>query len=191
MTDYSISGPEHDLTVDWTVVDRHYTGSSSTFTKRQCTPAEQLLNNNGEVATYPFTRERLENERDALKFIAQSTTIPVPRIIAWSDIDGIGSLTVETIPGKSAGDIITNGTDEDVQKVKRNVESFMTCTVLPQLARLRSKRLGQLGNIVIPPPRVTLWDHRPSWPIQTSSRARYIFCHNDLSLHNVLVDPNS
>ena len=126
-----------------------------------------------------------------MKFIAQNTTIPVPRIIEWSDVDGIGSLTVETIPGRSAADIINNVSEEDAQKIKSNVETFMIHKVLPQLAQLRSKRLGQLGNVVIPPPRVILWDERPFWPVKTFSKACYNFCHNDLSLQNVLIDPTS
>ena len=69
------------MTLQSTEPLRHYTGSSSTFSKRQCRPEEQTLKDNGEVVTYPFTRQRLENEGGALRFIAQNTNIPVPRVI--------------------------------------------------------------------------------------------------------------
>ena len=67
---------------------------------------------------------------------------------------------------------------------------FMTRTVLPRLARLRSERLGQLGKIVLPPPRVALWDGAPILARQDDLQSSLcLLPHNDLSLQNVLIDP--
>jgi len=165
MVDIVTSGTESAPVYDWQVGDRHYTLTPSTFTKWQLFPHEQTLNIDGEVAQHPFSRERLENERNALLYIARNTKIPVPRVLDLSDVDGVGCLTMEALHGAILINILDDGNEHlrptEKATLKRNANSFMYDIVLPELRRLRSRNLGQLGDVVFPPPRVSAFDDRP------------------------------
>jgi hypothetical protein len=71
------------------------------------------------------------------------------------------------------------------------VDKFLQQTVLPQLQALRSCTLGSLVGPVIPPVRVTDTDKRSFWPPKTAASDEYVFCHNDLAQHNIMVDPKT
>ncbi|KAL9127122.1 MAG: hypothetical protein Q9217_003948 [Psora testacea] len=195
MVDVVTSGTESDPIYDWQVGDRHYTLTSSTFTKRQLFPHEQTLNIHGEAAQHPFSRERLENERDALLYIARNTKIPVPRVLGWSNVDGVGCLTMEALHGAMLINILDDDSEylspADKVALERNVNTFVYETVLPELKRLRSRTLGQLSGIVFPPPRVSAFDDRPSWQPKVLTTERYVYCHNDLAQQNIVVEPKT
>lgn len=192
MTYRVVSGTEDDPVYDWELPDRHFTWSATTFVKRQLRPNEQKLNMRGGKLEYPFNRERLENEHDALQFIAKNTTIPVPKVLDWSvDANGTASLTMETVHGRLMLGLLGTLGEEDKRRLHRNVDAFMYDTVLPQLAKLRSKSLGQLNGVVFPPPRVIACDDRKFWRSSTASTDHYVFCHNDLAQHNIMIDPDT
>lgn len=175
--------------LEYMTIDRHYTFTPTTFTKRQVRPSEYTLRNDGTVAKSHFERERLENERDALIFIAENSSIPVPRVLEWSDIDGVGSLTVERIRGDSFSVVYDTLEPSDQAKLERNTLSYVEETLVPQLQSLRSTKMGQLAGIVIPPVRVSCLDDRPQWEARTSTTSRYVYCHNDITTNNIIVDP--
>ncbi|KAL8951317.1 MAG: hypothetical protein Q9222_002704 [Ikaeria aurantiellina] len=189
------------ITCEWKVCDRFYEHRASTFTKRQLRPHETTWNARiGEVAQYAYNRERLENERDALIFIARNTTIPVPRFVDWSvDGDGVASLTMEKQDGRMMDCLMRDLeddvklTDEEKLTLQRNVDSFLTSTVLPQLAKLRSKTMGQLGGVLFSHPTISGEPARfakaaPSFQATTEG---YHYCHGDLAQHNVMIKPDS
>ncbi|XWW93050.1 hypothetical protein V2A60_000978 [Cordyceps javanica] len=60
-----------------------------------------------------------------------------------------------------------------------------------KLRTLRSSRLGGPSGIVIPPYRVLKLAETTRWNLQPSATDDYVFCHNDLSQPNVIVDPKS
>ena len=136
-----------------------------------------------------WERERIENERDALIFIARNSSIPVPRLLEWSDIDGVGSITVERISGKMYSELHEGLEPSDQAKLERNTITFIEEILLPQLQSLRSTKMGQLAGVVVPPVRVSYHDKRPQWESRTSTTSRYVYCHNDLSYNNIMVDP--
>ncbi|KAL8643745.1 MAG: hypothetical protein Q9210_007576 [Variospora velana] len=185
---------------EWTIMDRHYEVRASTFTKRQLRPHETTLNRFGEVSQYAFNTERLENERDTLVFISQTTTIPVPRFVDWSvDDDGVASLVVERLDGRMLHWLLEDATDdvkltdEEKSTLQRNVDSFIQNTVLPQLGRLRSKTMGQLGGVLFAPPGVARAEVRSikAPPALHATTERYVYCHNDLAQHNIVIKPDS
>ena len=65
----------------------------------------------------PRSRERLENEYKTLKFIAEHTTIPVPRIFGYSVEGEVASLTLETIEGEIVSDLILDLGPEDKERL--------------------------------------------------------------------------
>lgn len=92
------SGTPSDPIYDWRLSDRIYRLTNTTFTKRQCKPEEKVRSRfGGHINEQRWNSERLENERDLLKFIAENTSIPVPRVLEWSVEEGAASLTVEAV----------------------------------------------------------------------------------------------
>ena len=185
---------------DHTVGDRHYQATASAFTKRQLRPHERSLNIFGEIAEQAYNRERLENERNALNFIAQNTTIPVPRVIDWSvDDDGVASLVVETLHGRMMDLLMEDRvdgiklTDEEKGILQRNVDTFIHGTVLPQLAKLRSNAIGQLGGVLFTAPVMGISKacYAIAPPAIRATTERYVYCHNDLGHHNIVIKPDS
>ncbi|KAL8925994.1 MAG: hypothetical protein Q9172_001997 [Xanthocarpia lactea] len=202
-----VGNEESELCV-WMTGERHYTvtpwpknpgEAPSTFTKRQLRPHERPWHTPGTPLFDLCSTERLINEKDALLFVAQHTTIPVPRVLDWSvDKDGIASLTTETLNGRVMSDLLAEDdlSDEDKSTLLRNVESYMHNDVFPQLGRLRSKSMGQLAGVLYLPPRInTFPDDSPhchkARPARNAATERYIFCHNDLNAHNVLIQIDS
>ncbi|KAL8830059.1 MAG: hypothetical protein Q9191_001652 [Dirinaria sp. TL-2023a] len=172
------SGTDEAPIWGWRVADRIYHQTNSIFVKRQCKPHEQVLNSRGDIAQGLFNWERLGNERDALEFIAKNTTIPVPRVLELSEEEGARCLTMEA------------------QILRDNVDDFMYEVVLPQLASLRSHRLGQISGVVFAPPFVDDVDGTPRWEARhwepkVSNVARYVYSHNDLAKQNIIAHPGT
>lgn len=77
-----------------------------------------------------------------------------------------------------------------------NMDRFTSEMLYPALEGLRSSETG-LNGTVIPPPWIAEKDRRQHWPIKTSDmtpgeeRPPFVFCHGDLSYHNILVDPDT
>ena len=174
---------------EYKVSDRYYIFTPTTFTKRQLRPSEYFYRLDGSLAKSDWERERIVNERDALMFIAENTSIPVPRVLEWSDVDGVGSITVERISGCAFSDVYSDLGPEDQAKLERNTLTFIEETLLPQLRSLRSTKMGQLAGVVVPPVRVSSHEKRPSWESRTSTTSRYVYCHNDITVNNIMVDP--
>ena len=187
LSDNDFSG--HQPYEEYIASDRHYTFTPTTFTKRQLRPSECFYRADGSLAKSLWERERIENERDALIFLARNTSIPVPRLLEWSDIDGVGSITLERNSGKMFAEVHEKLEPSDQAKLERNTITFIEETLLPQLQSLRSTKMGQLAGVVVPPVRVSYHDKRPQWEPRTSNTSRYVYCHNDLNQYNILVDP--
>lgn len=118
--------------LDWEILaDRHYTLTSTTFTKRQLRPEERKTNWHGDIINPPpFSRESLENERDALLFIQQNTTIRVPNFLSFSDENGLASVTMESVDGKTVSELLDTLTGWDIEQLCTNVSRYINHTVL-------------------------------------------------------------
>ena len=214
-------GPEGPY-LEWEyVADRHYTVTSTAFTERQLYKHEFYKNLYGDLIDYiPWSRERLENERDALIYIAGNTTIRVPKVLSFSVENDVASLTtalVDGIPKEDAKRILS---EEDYATLESNVSSYINDTVLPQLNQLTSNTLGTVRGNLIPPPRLEFgylpkdWEcpehgdectedfirprkqtdygrKRYPWPSVTSATKDYVYCHNDLGRGNIFIDPKT
>lgn len=170
----------------WTTLDRHYSYDCDTFTKRELFPHELPTNMKGEIVRLPWSAVRLENEYAALEYIAANTDIPVPEVLSFEEIDGFFQLVVERVSGIPITDMTENKAE-----ASENAKNFITTLVLPQLAGLKSNRMGSLNGVVIPPSRISGKDRRPWWPPRISSVQEFVFCHNDLAQHNIMIDPDT
>jgi len=167
----------------WSNTDRFYSYDNETFTKRELRESERRLNWKGEIIRAPWTTERLQNEYNALKFVAANTTIPVPKILSFERVEGAYQLVMERVNGKPLDSIKNNKA-----QALLNTETFMATIVLPQLQSLTSCRIGSLAGIVIPPARIAAYDKRQIWPAKVAKTSQFSFCHNDLAQHNILIN---
>lgn len=186
-----ITKPDGDFD-EWEIpADRYYTLTSTTFTKRQLRQQERYTNCKGELITVPWSRELLENERDALIFISQNTTIHVPKFLHFSFEGGVASITMEAVHGELMDDLVVTLNEEDQERLTSNVLLYINDTVLPQLRQLRSSTLGSVRGNIIPPYRLKTRARRAHYPSRTSATKDYVYCHNDLAQHNIVVNPET
>ncbi|RJE19773.1 Choline/ethanolamine kinase [Aspergillus sclerotialis] len=62
------------------------------------------------------------------------------------------------------------------------------CQHLAALHEIKRDMIGGPSGIVIPPYRVMRCRNNDTWIPRSSENSEYVFCHNDLSQHNVIVD---
>ncbi|KAM0794893.1 hypothetical protein BDR22DRAFT_779764, partial [Usnea florida] len=147
------------------------------------------------------SRERLENEKDALIFIAENTTIPVPKVLNFSVENDVASLTTSLVDGVPMNELSETLSGEDYATLVSNVSSYINDTLLPQLNNLKSNTLGTVrGNFIptrnlehayLPDPWEKYGRKRYPWPSVTSATKDYVYCHNELYRWNILADPKT
>lgn len=80
--------------------ERKYFRLGNSFVKRSLRPAEWQYNHmNGTLIIPRFGNERILNEAAALKFIAETTDIPVPKVYGCFEDDQAVYLVTEIIQG--------------------------------------------------------------------------------------------
>ena len=122
------------------------------------------------------------NEAESLRYIHSNTNIHVPKVYCDFEDDGAYYLITEYINGVNMADL----SDEGKLVVRKELEQHLTT-----LRTLRSDRLGGPSGIVIPPYRVMQRTETNHWLLSHARDEEYVFCHNDLSQHNVVVDPDT
>ncbi|OAL74410.1 hypothetical protein A7D00_2443 [Trichophyton violaceum] len=80
--------------------------------------------------------------------------------------------------------------DRLTEDQKARVESELEKHI-QNLHALRSSKIGGPTGLVIPPYRAMQKSFNDDWEPQQSDKDDFVFCHNDLSQNNVIVDPNS
>jgi len=159
--------------------ERKYYERSGTFIKRCLRPKEFRTGYHG-LYVPRLRNERLKNEAASLRYVKEHTDIPVPVVYCDFEDDEAYYLITEYIPGINMADL----EDEQKETVKAEVQRH-----LRTLRTLKSSRLGGPNGIVIPPYRVHDLTKQDVWTLRESDTEEYVFCHNDLSQHNILVDP--
>ena len=126
--------------------------------------------------------ERIRNEAASLQFIQEKTNIPVPQIFGAFEHDGAFWLITKYIEGVDLAEL----PEKDKPVVLDELKGY-----LATLQNLRSRHVGGPTGIVVPPYRVTRATKQDSWNLRASREEEYVFCHNDCSQHNIIVDPES
>lgn len=122
------------------------------------------------------------NEAESLRHIRHHTSIPVPTVYCDFEDDDAYYLVTEYVEGVAMSDLM----EDQKAIVRAELEDH-----LATLKTLRSNRLGGPSGIVIPPYRVLQRTQRDNWHLKASGHDEYVFCHNDLSQQNVIVDPDT
>ncbi|KAF4462084.1 kinase-like domain [Fusarium albosuccineum] len=171
----------------------HYHRLPSLTAFAMAATSEKQIKEEGCIAT---TFERKYYHRDSV-FIKRSlrpnefrtgyrglhhTDIPVPTVYCHFEDDGAYYLITEYIEGVSMSEL----PEEQKAVVREELESQRA-----KLKTLKSCRLGGPSGLVIPPYRVLQRTKTDDWNLRLSSHDEYVFCHNDLSQQNVIVDPDT
>ena len=162
---------------------RKYFRSGKSFVKRSLRPEEwQLSPTQGTTHVPRLGRERLLNEAAALQLITERTNVPVPKLHSCFEDAGAVYLVMEYIDGVGMDSL----SPEERDIVQNELEHH-----LRTIHELRSQRLGGVSGFVIPPFRAGQKCFIDQWSLTTSDLEEFVFCHNDLSQHNVIVDPQT
>ncbi|OCL02269.1 hypothetical protein AOQ84DRAFT_349418 [Glonium stellatum] len=181
-----------------------YSFTDDTFIKRELPPSQRKKNMKGEWITLPWMEERFRNEAVALALISKETTIPVPRVVAIGrDKDGLAFLETELLRGIPCDYVVDECRVQGPQRhndagpcnvcesvAMTNTDRYVREKVLPQLDKLRSTTTG-LDGFVIPPPWILAHDRRLHWASRSSIVREFVFCHGDLTAHNIMVHPET
>jgi serine/threonine protein kinase len=151
--------------------------------------------------------ERITNEAEALKIVSENTTIPVPQLLDYGcHQDGRRYLVTEFIDGIPLHRIRERGCQlPDEQKhtadtaceicssqAYSNALELVQRTVLPQLAKLKSRYRGILGFVMPPrwisPDMEPPWIGKKRWKTLPLKEPEYIFQHGDLAAHNIITN---
>lgn len=131
-------------------------------------------------------RYRLENEAACLKYLA-GTSIPVANLQGIFQDDGAVYLMTKYVDGVS----MTHLNPEQKSVVKKELDEYLYI-----LNSLRSKTLGIPGTMFICPHYRVFrgWKKLGVWKVKDDTELGegeedFVFCHNDLGQHNVIVDP--
>lgn len=162
--------------------ERKYYALERAFIKRSLRRNELRTNFKGLIHVPRFRKASLKNEAESLRYIRQHTDIPVPTVYcAFEDTDAYYLIT-ENIKGKKMSDLQEDQKDIVRKELQRHLATLKT---------LKSNRMGGPTGIVIPPYRVVRQTETDNLHLKTSNEEEYVFCHNDLSQYNILVDPES
>lgn len=162
--------------------ERGYYARDGFFIKRSLRPSEFKTTWKGTLYIPRLGKERLQNEAETLRFIRRETDIPVPTLYGSFEDDGSYFLVMEYVDGVAMAKL-----SEDQKKPVRDELQRHLNT----LRGLKSNTIGGLSGVVIPPYRVMSSTDHDTWAVRRSENREYVFCHNDLSQHNVIVNPET
>ncbi len=164
-----------------------YYVTENVLIKRQPHPSELGNDMYGDPVINPYIADRLRNEAVVLRYLRETTTIPVPEVLDLQTTNGLVYLKTSWIEGAiELGRVPAQNIENAVREVSRQIES----EILPQLRNLRSNRMGSpdADLPIIPPQRFWNWKENRRWPAIAGD---YTFCHIDLDRQNILVDPDT
>lgn len=117
-----------------------------------------------------------------MQFVKKKTEIPVPKLYGVFEEDDAVTVKTEYVEG-----VGMNSLDEAQRKEVENELELHLHT----LRGLRSSVIGGPSGLVVPPYRVTLHSERDDWVLKEQQSDVIVFCHNDLSMHGIIVDPDT
>ncbi|KAL8357450.1 hypothetical protein RB598_002321 [Gaeumannomyces tritici] len=160
--------------------ERKYYRYGNTWIKRSLRPTE-WQKHGGFMFVPKFNTERIINEGACLRFVAEHTDIPVPRLHACFEDDGAAYLITEFVEGVALGQLEPAQQRIVVPELERHMAALKVLT---------SSRWGGPEGVVLPPYRVMRRSKGHPWLMRRRGDGEsLVFCHNDLSANNIIVDP--
>lgn len=167
------------------LADKKYLHVGGFFMKRTLRPHEWQSNSKNVVIVPPTTYpQRWKTDAAILRFLRKKTNIPLPPVECTFEDDGAFYFQSQFVEGVSMRELEHKDKEVVMKEVEQHVATLQT---------LRSEFPGVPGeSLLCPPQRVT----SNQWKINSCWRPKgikgdYVFCHNDLGQHNVIVDPQT
>lgn len=130
--------------------------------------------------------QRWKTDAAVLVYLREKTNIPLPRFQFTFEDDGAFYFSSELVSGIS----MVHLTEEQKQVVTKELLEHVAT-----LKTLRSDTPGVPGQTLLCPPyrvHTSFWKTHSCWQLKPGlEKGDYVFCHNDLGQHNVLVDPDT
>ncbi|KAI5825285.1 hypothetical protein K523DRAFT_398156 [Schizophyllum commune Tattone D] len=154
------------------------------FMKRSLTEAEWQIGLHTGLPIPPAydIAAHLRNEAAAIAFVRAHTNIPVPNVVCSFDDGGRTYLIEDEVPGVSMASLPNDAKAVVMQEVEVHLQT---------LRGVKGKNMGGFCGL---PYRVLFVFPRGGAPqVKFKSDLPYelVLCHNDLSQHNILVDPET
>lgn len=166
--------------------DKKYYQVGSSFIKRTLRQHEWMTTapNWTPSACLP---QRWKTDAAILAYLQANTNIPLPRFQHAFEDDGAFYFSTELVPGVS------------MSQLTEDQKRLVTAELLEHVATLKSLRSDTPGvpgqKLLCAPNRVhsRFWKHHTCWRPRPEmvERGSYVFCHDDLGQHNVIVDPDT
>ncbi|KAJ5953633.1 hypothetical protein N7454_000529 [Penicillium verhagenii] len=173
-----------DQQEEWTAktAERQYYHRDGVFIKRSLRPSEYMTTIKGNLHIPRLGKERLQNEAESLRFIRRVSDVPVPTVYGSFEVDDSYFLLTEYIDGVGMSQL----PDDQKELVWPEISQH-----LKTLYEIKSTRIGGPSGIMVPPYRVMDCTEIDSWSLKLAETPDYVFCHNDLSQYNIIVDPKT
>ena len=165
--------------------ERRYYHVDDVFIKRSLRKDEWIITEKGTIHVPRLGPERLINEAAAMRYVAANTNVPVSRLHCCFEDDGAIYLIMEYVEGVTMASLNSEQKDVVKAEIRRHLKT---------LHGLHSRRVGApdpRAGLVIPPYRVQKEILRDDCTFPDAETDEYVFCHNDLSQQNVIVDPQT
>ncbi|KAI1105842.1 hypothetical protein F4804DRAFT_330927 [Jackrogersella minutella] len=127
----------------------------------------------------------MRDEYSAMQLVASQIAIPVAKVVKFGkDERGAVFLELERVDGIELSEAGEKCRKPDGKTHVADGE----CTECQSIAMANTG----LEGFVLPPPRIGQNHERDVWlPKQSQGPDEYVFCHNDLSWYNIMVDPRT
>lgn len=177
--------------------ERKYFRVGNTWVKRSLRPHE-WQKQNGYMHVPLFNMERILNEGACLLFLAQ-TGIPLPKSLACFEDDGAAYLVTEYVDGVGMDDLDAESQAVVTEELQRHILTLKKLTsdtwggpdnMVPKPLE-NSLHAGLTRCQVLPPYRIMRKSDGRPWRMRQRQQQDLVFCHNDLSMNNVIVDPST
>lgn len=129
--------------------------------------------------------QRFRTDVAIQKYLRERTNIPLAAFATVFEDDGAMYLATEFVRGVSTQDL----SEDDRKVVEKELQDHVRT-----LKSLRSDTPGVPGEpLMIAPQRVCDFHYKyhSAWRPRSDVKGDFVFCHNDLGQHNVLVDPKT
>ncbi|KAK4224215.1 kinase-like domain protein [Podospora fimiseda] len=154
--------------------ERKYYRCGNTWMKRSLRPIE-WQQHDGYIHVPMLNTQRVLNEGACLKYLAERSNIPLPKLYACFEDDGAACLVTEYVEGVGMNEL----NKEQQQLVTKELKKY-----LATLKTLRSDLWGGPDASVLPPYRVMRRSNGRVWRMRPRKEYSLVFCHNDLSANN-------
>ena len=161
------------------IAKRGYYYRGRFFIKRSLRSSEYITILKGNIYVLQLGRERLQNKAESLQFIRRVSNIPIPTIYSLFKVDSAYFLIMEYIDSVGISQLL-----EDQKKlIQPKINQYLNT-----LREIRSYKIGGPSRVIIPLYRVIDYIENNSQPQKLAKNLEYIFCHNDLSQHNIIIN---